>query len=333
MQPWQVHATGSTMELWLDRARASSLLDVECCASVFSLGSFAENVVIVAQGLGLSVDIQVAESISFQRAMAILRFTGDASLKQAHPLESCIAERTTNRKPHQGPMIEDEFIERLRGCMSDHCSLHAKSAEADRRIASDILGVGEVFRLRHPTLNAQMWGEVRWTPEEVSSSRDGIDVATLEVPDEALPMLQNLRDHDFVMRCVPDAAIAGMAQSALLAASHVCCVGMEATTVPGCWFAAGRDVQRLWLQATACGLALQPWTALTFLIARAELFGGKGLSDEENTAMRTLGRRLRILFDIPESRLALFVFRLSRADEPSARSLRRAASEYTTLHK
>lgn len=332
MQPWLVHIAGSSMELWLDRTR-TSFLDVGSYASLFSLGSFAENVIIAAQGLGMHVDIQVAETIDLDRAMVTLQFTRDGSLERAHPLARWIAERTTNRKPHQGATIEDELIERLRECLSGDCVLHAKSAEADRRIAADILGAGDVIRLRNSILNSQMWGEVRWTPEEVVSTCDGIDIATLEIPHEALSMVQQLRDHDFVMRSVPDTAIIEMAQSALLAASHICCVSMETTIIPEHWFTAGRDVQRLWLKATECGLALQPWTALTFLLVRAELFAGEGLSDEENATLRTLGGRLRALFDIPDSRLALFVFRLSRADRPSARSLRRPMTEYVTVQK
>ena len=88
---------------------------------------------------------------------------------------------------------------------------------------------------------------------------------------------------------------------------------------PPDWLAAGRTFQRLWLTATALGLALQPLTGICFLHAAIAAGDEHRLRAEHvelveqaygETAARLSGAEVAV------------VFRVGRGEEPSARSSR-----------
>jgi hypothetical protein len=93
------------------------------------------------------------------------------------------------------------------------------------------------------------------------------------------------------------------------------------------YFAGGRAMQRVWLQATALGLAFQPMAPLTYLFARAELGEGDGLSPNEAGTLRELRGRFGAVFPEAAGQGEPMLFRLSRAPPPTARALRRPADD------
>ena len=94
-------------------------------------------------------------------------------------------------------------------------------------------------------------------------------------------------------------------------------------TLPGdgtdSWFAGGRALQRVWLEANRCGIALQPVTAMLYMlemaIDRPEAFSASQLGE-----LAELERRCRRVFDLTET--AALIIRLSRAPTQHERSVR-----------
>jgi hypothetical protein len=89
------------------------------------------------------------------------------------------------------------------------------------------------------------------------------------------------------------------------------------------YFRGGRALQRMWLEATRHGLALQPWTGLPYLFARVERGGGAGLDAAEVAQLRELRTRYRAVFDLNHADAEVLLFRCGYAEAPTARSLRR----------
>jgi hypothetical protein len=120
------------------------------------------------------------------------------------------------------------------------------------------------------------------------------------------------------------------ARKAIAAASAVGLV-----TVPGRtredYFAGGRAMQRVWLEATARGLAFQPMAPLTYLFARLELGGGEGLSVREAATLRELRAAFAALFPEAVGRGEPMLFRVARAASPSARALRRRVDDVLVI--
>ena len=92
-------------------------------------------------------------------------------------------------------------------------------------------------------------------------------------------------------------------------------------------FRGGRAAQRVWLTATSLGLAFQPMTAITYLFARLERGAGEGLSGAEIRQLSELRERYLQIFSVQAHQTESILFRLAKADPPSARSLRRRVED------
>jgi nitroreductase len=102
-------------------------------------------------------------------------------------------------------------------------------------------------------------------------------------------------------------------------------------TVPGvsrdAYFLGGQAMQRMWLSATAQGIALQPMTTLPYMFARLERGNGAGFTVREITELNLLRTRYRRLLTTQRDHAEVFLFRISYADPPTARALRRPLDE------
>ena len=96
---------------------------------------------------------------------------------------------------------------------------------------------------------------------------------------------------------------------------------------PLSYFNGGRAMQRVWLTATALGLAFHPMTALPYLLARLRRGKGEGLTAENQQQLIELGKGYRHLLPIPDDHAEIMLFRLAKAELPTVRSLRRRLDE------
>ena len=90
---------------------------------------------------------------------------------------------------------------------------------------------------------------------------------------------------------------------------------------PRAWLEGGRALERLWLGATALGLAFQPVTVALYMF---ELLGTEHaaiFTEDERDELAALQGSLYDVFARPSGAAAL-LFRVARVDEPAERSLR-----------
>ena len=335
IQPWRVQVDGNALKLALDPVRAHSFLDVGHYASIYALGSFLENVCIASETLGLLYTLEVGPFRDLEDAFVTLTYTGRAAEPREHPLHAQLARRCTNRQMSDGTIIQDAAIDRLKEALGseEYVKLSYLVDESDRKSVANILGKADVIRTKHDVLAGQMFDELRFTSKDATQTKDGIDVDTLEMPSAAIAFVQKLRDYPTLRRVLPGKLFEGFAQEPLSKSSHVCLVSLKRSPNSVSLIEAGRAVQRLWLKATELNLAVQPMTVLPFLMLRSELFGGDGFSSKDNAMVVSLAKRLRGVFHITPDEIPLFLFRLSRASEPSQRALRRPWRDFTTLSK
>jgi len=333
-QPWRLVASGDTLELRLDPERSESFMDVDRSASILALGSFVENVVLEARARGLEHRVALLgledpsdPSEPLVRVVITGRGEGDPP-----PLHAVIRERATNRKPWDGEVIPEAEIAALRKearSVPGH-DLRVVAAEEDKRGVARELAEADVVRTFDRRYHEQMISEMRWTPEEVEETADGLDVATLELPGGALKGLKMMRYRAFVALMVSRERIRTMTEEALMRSSHLGSVTMPREATPTRLLEAGRSVQRMWLKATELGLALQPWCVIPFFVLRAARHPETLREADAGTILRT-GGALDRLWEVPEDRRAIFTFRLSRAEPPTARALRRPWDAFTTV--
>jgi hypothetical protein len=120
------------------------------------------------------------------------------------------------------------------------------------------------------------------------------------------------------------------AEKAIAAASAVALVTIDGEAGAD-YVRGGRALERVWLAATRRGLAIQPYSALTYLFARLERGDGAELSPDERASLATLRARYRALFDVRAGEGEILLFRVAYADPPTALSLRRPVDDVLTI--
>ena len=156
------------------------------------------------------------------------------------------------------PLREDQ-VAALRAAAAAHGGqLHLCSDKARLDELAEILGIGDAIRMFSANLHAEMMSELRWTPKETETTRDGIDILTLELTGAQRSMIRMMRRFGVArfMRKIGAGKAFIAANRQTLAASSAFAV----VTIPGHGLAdylqGGRAMERVWLTATSLGLSL-----------------------------------------------------------------------------
>lgn len=332
-QPWRFSWDGRRLRLVHDAARSESFLDYRGLASWLAFGAAVENVALAASGMGLDVAVDVAPDPGDEAVVCDLRFAPRRAMGSAGTaaLAAAIPERVTNRRLSPRVPLPPEARAALLLAAAEVPGAALHLVEDSGRLAElgELLGRCDRLRFLSEPMHREMMRELRWTADEVLATRDGLDVATLELTaaDRAgLRVMSSWAAMELVGRFGGGRALERPARRAVAAASAIGLVSVEGRTRES-WFAGGRAMQRVWLQATALGLAFQPMTPLTYLFARLELGDGEGLTPGEAVALRELRGRFSGIFPEASHRAEPMLFRLACAPLPTARALRRSVRD------
>jgi hypothetical protein len=329
MQPWRFEWRHGRLRAYLVPERSKPLLDFEHRASYLALGAAAENIDLAARDLGLAAEFRASPDPSQPLAVYDVIFRRAESVEPEALLFDQVRHRVTNRKRGPRRPLESGDAQALQAAAAARgASLLLRSQSQELAAIGVVLGRGDRIRYLAEGLHRELMSELRWTAAEAARTRDGIDLTTLELSaaDRAvLPLLADGRLMAELRLLGIGAALEQPAREALAGSSAV---GL--LTAPGAgaasYVAGGRALQRVWLTASARGLAFQPWSILPYLFARLEA-GGAGLGDEERRALSALRGEYRRVLPAPPDHAELMVFRLSRAGSPTARALRRPVEQ------
>jgi molybdopterin/thiamine biosynthesis adenylyltransferase len=333
-QPWTWVRHGPSLSLLLDERFGDVLLDFRNLARRLALGAAAENVVLRAHQLGMRVKLTFGDETT--RAVAQFRFfASDAPPDGLEPrnveqdaLAAQIERRQTDRRVVPAGPLPWEAAAELRAAVESlpGCQLHVVESAAALAELADIVARSERLRMLHPVGHRDLVREIRWTPEEAERTRDGIDLATLDLKPSERAGFRMLREPgvaDLLRRWKRGRGLEKLTRRAILAASAVGLVTAGSDSARD-RFAAGRAVQRAWLAATKLGLGLQPHTSALYLFARAFEGGAADFDAETLEELSWLASRFDAVVGV--RRAAVFLFRIFPGSGPAARSLRRPVS-------
>lgn len=323
-QPWRVTVTGDRMRIEPSGVHGG-FLDVGGYAALIAIGAFAENIAVTARSIGLGYAMTIRDGVVH------VEFAGRGPARPDE-LDDCIPRRVTNRRPSDGTVIEDAAIARLTGVVQDdHLAVTAVADPAGKATVTDALAVADALRMRNKAMFADMLAEMRWSADETTATRDGMDIRTLELPPSTEKLLSVLRHAPWLRVLLPRARLGDTARALVAGCSHICCLSTSAELTRDTMVTAGMALQRLWLTATRDDIAVHPWTVSTLQLIRLERFAGAGFTPRERDTTARVGAGLRAGFGLPDDRHPLFVFRLSRAPQARARSLRLPWQSFTQV--
>jgi hypothetical protein len=330
MQPWRFVWDGEKLACWIDEARAGTFLDVDNLASLIALGASVENLALASTSLGRAATVDTLPEPGQPLLACQMRFGARATMETA-PLFEFVPQRVTNRRlaPPRSLEAVDEAC--LRGALElEGARLHLVTERESMAQVGAWLGRTDRLRFLSPVMHAELIRELRWSAEEVARTRDGVDLATLDVSasDRAvLRLLSAPSTMSRLKRMGGGAALERPSEKAVAASSALALLSVPGTSRPS-YLDGGRQLQRLWLAATSRRLAVQPVGPLPFLLTRLERRQG---DNEVRSVLGPVRRPFRKLFDVPEGHALIMLFRIAYADRPTARSLRRPVDEVLTF--
>lgn len=320
-QPWRFEIGPRSLQCFVDPKRTA----FDERASFLALGAAIENIALAAGAAGIGCEIAAMPDARRPTLAGEVIWSGGVAPGRDEALFAQVSRRVTNRRTGARERLDPR----------DAALLEARAREGDADLAlrtetdaldeiGKILGAGDRLRLLSRAMHGETMAELRWTPEEVLGTRDGLDVSTLELSRTDLAGLRLVSSWR-VARILRDLgggrSLETLSRRAIDGASAVGLVTVAGST-PSDFVRAGRAVQRLWLEAMSLGWALQPVTAITYLFTRTEP-PGADLDDHLHAELAALRARYLKVFPVRPGHAEPFLFRLTRAEAPTARSLRR----------
>lgn len=327
-QPWRFTWEGDTLSVIHDRARSQNLMDAERRTALVALGAAIENIRIAAAHRGQATSIEAFPVRDDPNRVAALRFTPDAAAitSPAARLFSAVARRATNRRLGTGEPLSKRAHETLTGVAREF-GVHLDLLTDDVSIAEAgrIAGAADRVRFFHPDLHAELISELRWSAETAETTRDGIDLATLELTAAEVAAMRLVARAD-VAAFLRDLQTGGQAVEELAGKAFRSSSAVALVTAngdrPADFLRGGQAIERLWLAATALGLAVHPWTTAPYLVEVLRTDQATIFTQSERDRLHDLGTRLDRLFPQTVGRPRLMLLRLFVAEPPSARALR-----------
>jgi hypothetical protein len=326
-QPWRFVCSDDSVKVFLDRERAEFFGDYGFAASYATIGAAVENMQIAASHLNLVASVTCFPSDDLDH-VATVKFSDGVATPD--PLCHILPLRCTNRRKYLSASLTQE--------QRDALGQAAQLSGAKLYLFEEHSTVKALFRLAaqvdsiifdHPLLHANLYRWIRWSPQEKSRTCDGMPVGSLEI--DAFQKLffrviSSFGMLKFFNMFGVNRLIGLLNSSLLLKSSAVGLIVMEGTSNVD-YLNGGRCMERVWLTASALGLAYQPFGGLPFLLTRMLRGGKEGFSDQQYSKLQGVFGKLQQHAPVTAENGLVICFRVGSAAEPTERSIRRPLSE------
>lgn len=336
-QPWKFKLIANGFELWLDPANMGLFFDVEQVATQMSCGAVIENVVTLANALGLTTDISYSASATNTNEettkFAQLTFSTTAYQKDVEKVRQIIFNRHSNRNLFQ-------FNKKISNALSAELSSHVQLNEnyylqtyhtlKDRNAIIRITTAVETIRFNHKQMHHDFYNVLRFGDSH-QQTRDGLAAETLGIESLMIPVLAKLKPW-FVTRILNYIGLHHIMAFRgtwlpMKSASQIVSIIHRG---PVDYVESGRVIQRFWLQANQAGLSVQALGIMPSFFSRFHLLQGEGFNP---TQLKILSARENDFIKITpefnkETDQLVMMFRLGYEEKPASRSYRRETESF-----
>lgn len=332
VQPWKWVWKDGFLALIHDKHFSISFLDYRHRGSYVGFGAAMENLEQRAKVLGYRAVEQYRLQDFGADIVAVYCFEKAAEAKQT-PLSDFgnrLGIRLTNRlRPKAYQPIPEEvkgtIAKALEG--SAFSMTWLEDSSKINRLAQ-IIGKVERQRILDPQGHQDFIHEARWTEEQAESTRNGVDLRTLELSEAdkvGFKLIQDAKAISYLRNWDKGRGLIKMSTDAMknisaLALLHTKDHSASATLEGGKW------IERIWLYLNDSGIAYQPVSPATFMFERLA-------HEDSNTSpylranLQAMRREYMDLLDLDLDTNDLFLCRLFFSEEPKIKSLRKPLSD------
>lgn len=317
-QPWNFRWENEHLVLFVNAERAPNpFCSVELDApTLIAHGALLENMKVAAQADGYEMSCLLFPDENEPLCVARVRFAPSAS-PQPSPLAAFIEQRCTDRGPYTRASLERADRDALLAA-AGNASTGGLALCEDPAILptlAGILGKGDRLLFEVRALHTFLFEHVRWTRQEIESTRDGLDARNLGLG-WMLPSFRRLGSWPLVrfLNHLGLGAIISASSSGLYGRSGAFGLIMVPGQSRQDYVEGGRIFQRVWLTATSRGLSFQPLTALLFFSHCINVSISSEITNEQKWLISDTRRILDRAFPPKENaNFPVILFRLGKA--------------------
>lgn len=332
-QPWRFAYRDQRLTALVDPRRELPS-DVGSMFSYMALGAAVENACIAGRESGYASQVEfvglprLCPDDEAPRPVAHVKFIGSA---EPDPLFEQLDKRCTCRKMYGRDSIPAATLETLRLQAGSFFGARLDFVTDRKQIGSlaRLVAAGDRIRLEYEPFHAELYRQIRFTPQEAERTRDGLDVRTFELPVGVAPLLQWLRSWPrmrLLSRLGLTRLLAAPSAQAVRASGAIGVLSVTNAS-PELHLTGGRALQRVWLASQAERLALHPLGSLPVFLAHHQQMGGSLLLPAHQRRVARIAEGFGRLVPNVANRSVVMMFRLGSAAAPTVRSLRRSIDE------
>jgi tRNA A37 threonylcarbamoyladenosine dehydratase len=338
IQPWiWVFDSKGILHLFHDKDRSHSMLDFKGSGSLIAFGAALENLRLITAKEGIEIEIFNHIREFEQELICSIRFIAKFNSPISVPyleLADGISLRCTNRKNNSRQLLPLTQLEDLASFVENE-GLSIKFTDDKNEIESlaEIVGGMDRMRFFHDDGLMDFIKEVRWTEKDAIETKDGIDIATLELSGTdkaAMGLLKDPMTVKFFRKFLMGFGLTKISKDTICTSSAVMLLqGKEYS--PNTYLEGGKVLQRIWIKANMLGISFQPITAMLFIFHKVSREKNHGFTIEEEKEIIRLKDKLDGVFRKENEMENLFMFRLNKAGDPTVRSYRRDVADTLIL--
>jgi hypothetical protein len=335
-QPWKWVYSKGVLFLFHDKYRSWSWGDYYEMGSHMGLGAALENVHLQADALSLTDQVVLFPLGEETGLAATVRFI--ASSKPADANAVAMAEnlfsRHTNRKIGVRQDINREFYKKIEHLVAQEKEIHLyyTENEEDLEILSEIIAECDKVRLLNELGHEEFYHEIRWSREEAERTRDGVELASVDITQSEIAGFKVAGDWkavELLSKWDKGNAFKKLSTKAVKSASAMLTFAVDDFNHTQL-INAGRVIQRVWILANQQGIAIHPMLSPAFFFNR--LIHGKGKDIPEKVAGNLGQLRSKFLDVFPldqgnQHRKEVFLMKVAIADSMGLPSLRKDKTE------
>ncbi len=338
IQPWiWVFDRKGILHLFHDQERSHSMLDFKGTGSLIAFGAALENLRLAAAKAGIEIEVINHIREFEEELISSIRFVAKYKTPIQVPnfeLVEGIALRCTNRKNTKRTLLEIAQLEELVAfAQQEGLSIKITEDKKDLESLAEVVGGMDRMRFFHEEGLLDFIKEVRWTEKDAIETKDGIDIATLEMSGTekaAMGLLKDPRTVKFFRQFLMGYGLTKISKDTLCTSSAVMLLqGSEFT--PQAFLDGGKVLQRIWIKANMLGISFQPVTAMLFIFHKVLQESNHGFTDLEEKEIKQLKNKFDRIFNNQSGVQDLFMFRLNKAGEPTVRAYRRDVEDTLIL--
>lgn len=323
-QPWYFSVNKNKLNIF-KKNNGNNYLDFKSRGTLIAHGALIQNIIIVANFYSFNAEIVLFPDVNEKNLISEITFLMDAKIPKKPHLYYAIKERGTNRKKYNKKILTKEHKDYLlNSCTNTEVKVNFLESEKEKETLFFSTTQMERVALQNKFLHSMFFKSIVWSSKDESHKKEGLFLKTMELP---LPIEIFFK----LLRFWPIAKILSkigfskkVAQSNRVAyqtSSGVFILSVKDLTSES-FIETGRIMEKIWLSATHCNIAVQPLAGLLYTHQRlvVEKNMDSVLSLDEISIIEKNYNAIEKISNIDKDHVVSMILRIGYAAAPSASS-------------